>query len=148
VVKDGRVGQHFITPRIWELAGDLVWVAVTEYGGWAAVDWHSGTVAGQEIEVHWMSVQAVLIACVGHGSLKRSAPGVHGAPRVQRQPPRIDYRSADALLVPVMQAMIADGRARNGTDAARAMLAAGRIAGRGTDSSKVKRLTRSFLRQR
>ena len=148
VVKDGRFGPWFVTPRQFLPGGETFFVAVTEFGGWSAVDWRTGTVEGRVIEVHWLLVQEMLTARLGQGPVPQGASADDGAQPVQRQPPRIDYRDADEPLAVEMAAMIADGRARNVTDAARAVVAGGGVAGHGNDASKVRRLTRYFTRRR
>jgi len=60
------------------------------------------------------------------------------APRRKRDVPRIDYGKADAPLVAEMRAMVAHGKAKDRTDAARAL--AHRAAGSAKDENKVRRL--------
>jgi hypothetical protein len=67
------------------------------------------------------------------------------APRPKKQPPRTDYRDADAPLVEEMIRGIASGLYKSDTDAARAV--ASRAAGNATPSSKAARMARR-LRER
>jgi hypothetical protein len=58
--------------------------------------------------------------------------------RAKKQPPRTDYRTADAPLVEEIMRGIESGLYKSATDAARAV--ASRAAGKATDASKVRRL--------
>ncbi len=60
----------------------------------------------------------------------------------RRDPERLDYRESDRLLIAEMHDMILTGKARNPTDAARALAA--RAAGSGTEASKVTRLVMRY----
>lgn len=67
------------------------------------------------------------------------------APRKPRKDPaRLDYRVADQPLIEEMRTMICCGKARNATDAARAI--SKRAAGNGNEASKVTRLARGYLK--
>jgi hypothetical protein len=70
---------------------------------------------------------------------QRTITAVH---KKRREPERLDYRESDRLLIAEMRHMILTGKARNPTDAARAL--APRAAGSGTDASKVTRLVMRY----
>jgi hypothetical protein len=62
----------------------------------------------------------------------------------RKEPRRLDYREVDKPFVDQMHAMIVKGKARNPTDAARAL--ASRAAGGGKEASKVTRLTARYAK--
>ena len=67
------------------------------------------------------------------------------APRKgRREPARLDFREADKPLLAEMDIMIREGKARNVTDAARAL--ASRAAGSGKGASKVTRLASRYVK--
>lgn len=126
--------------------GDEIHVAVSRFGGWGEVDWDAGTIKGQVIEIDWPATQRALRAL---GVVRRTSVPMAGdspvEPRmVRRGPPRIDLREDDIPHVEQMHAMIAAKQARNPTDAAKALVGKGGIAGTGNDASKVTRLVNHY----
>ncbi|GAA0576857.1 hypothetical protein GCM10009416_14300 [Craurococcus roseus] len=126
---------------------------------WAAYD--PGTGATTEhpvprgsgvVEVGWTETCELLSRRFG-GERQVEAPRgrAHGSPdegraaRARRGPQRTDWAEADAPLLDEMDDMIRGGRARNATDAARLLVAAGRVAGLGGEAAKVRRLRDRFL---
>jgi hypothetical protein len=69
----------------------------------------------------------------------RAITAVH---KKRREPERLDYRESDRLLITEMRYMILTRKARNPTDAARAL--ASRAAGSGSEASKVTRLVMRY----
>lgn len=81
------------------------------------------------------------------GLLGRSLPAkrpVRAVRKNRKEPSRVDWREADKPLIAEMHAMILDGKARNATDAARAI--ARRAPGNGKEVSKVTRLATAYIK--
>ena len=74
-----------------------------------------------------------------------ATPATKASRKSRRDPARVDYREVDKLLIAEMYAMILGGKARNATDAARAL--AGRASGSGKDASKVTRLAAGYIKE-
>jgi hypothetical protein len=69
---------------------------------------------------------------------------IRGSRRGRKEPRRLDYREADKPIIAEMHAMILVGKARNPTDAARAL--ASRATGSGSEASKVTRLAAGHIK--
>lgn len=120
---------------------------VQDLGGWSAVDWDSGAIQGHAVKVFWPDVIRIIMSAMpslAAISDSRATSNQPNTPPERRGLPRIDYRQWDAPLIVEMEAMIADGRARNPTDAARALVVKGSVKGAGNDGSKVTRLVRHY----
>lgn len=74
---------------------------------------------------------------------KTVKPPIKASPKIRQEPARLDYREADKPFIAEMHAMILDGKARNPTDAARAV--ARRAPGDGNEASKVTRLATAYI---
>lgn len=73
-----------------------------------------------------------------------SKPPVRASRKDRKEPSRLDYREADKPLIAEMHAMILERKARNATDAARAL--ARRATGSGKEASKVTRLAAGYIK--
>jgi hypothetical protein len=81
-------------------------------------------------------------ASANHSQL--SAQGEAVPRKARKDPARLDYRVADRPLIEEMRTMICCGKARNATDAARAIVK--HATGDGNEASKVTRLASGYLK--
>lgn len=124
-----------------------MFTTVAEFGGWNEADWGTGLIQGHAVEVYWPDVVKALVAALpALTTLAATAPPPAELAKLpaRRGPARIDHRERDGPLVAEMSVMIANGRARNPTDAARELVGRGVVDGIGSDDSKVTRLVRHY----
>lgn len=101
-----------------------------------------GRMVGRRLAVDQARLTSLVHALPGKSSSAK--PATKASRKFRQDPARLDFREADRPLIAEMHSMILAGRARNPTDAARAL--ARRALGSGKEASKVTRLAAADIK--
>jgi hypothetical protein len=111
--------------------------------GWKRLSfWWTARIRDEGCEVYDPHVKRWRVVLVPKHLVDQFWPD-HPPAKPKRHVPRTDYRADDEALFPEMRTLIASGKAKDATDAARALLH--RIAGSHNDATKLRRLAHRFL---
>jgi hypothetical protein len=134
-------------------------LSIEDLGGVGAIDWVTGTVKGYPIQVGVVAVHNMIRWYLSDperatAKLPRLLPvppaaSPDGQPVARRRnPPRSDYREADALLHAQIEVMLAGDPKLTVTNATKRLIKEGTVQGSGGDASKLRRVVKGFFASR
>jgi hypothetical protein len=135
-------------------------LSIKNSGRATSVDWATGTVGGYPIKVESTAVYLAVMWYLAYPARANAALGrfIYAPPAARpdgqpvarrREPPRRDYREADALLYPEIDAMLAKEPKLSPTGAVTRLIAVRQLVGRNTKpESTLRRLVKGYLASR
>lgn len=158
------VQPRSLTPRCdWQimpgrpiaLLSARVSLSIADLGGVDAIKWVTGTIRGYPIEVESTAVLRTVAWYFMGWESNIPSPQLLLAPLAaqpvarRRDPPRRDFRKADALLYPEIDAMLAEEPKLSATGAAKRLIVARQLVGKNVEPESVlRRLVKGYLASR